>query len=86
VPPQIVTATQAQEYAKLSAESWNRIGEGDFAGADEIIGQQESIGHFGACFVHDPDEPLIAIYPTIPSDIAHTIQIYRNCRSFITRG
>lgn len=44
--------------------------------AEATFGQLDSIGSFLPYFIHHPDEPLIPIYPTIPTDLSHLIRIW----------
>jgi hypothetical protein len=61
IPPSIVDPREAERYKEL-------VGEYAFE-------QLANIGSFYPCFQHHPDEGIIPIYPTLPTDMAHLIRI-----------
>jgi hypothetical protein len=61
IPPSIVDHEEAERYKEL-------VGEYAFA-------QLSNIGSFYPCFQHHPDEGIIPIYPTLPTDMTHLIRI-----------
>jgi hypothetical protein len=61
IPPSIVDTKEAERYKEL-------VGEYAFE-------QLTNIGRFYPCFQHHPDEGIIPIYPTLPTDMTHLIRI-----------
>lgn len=64
---QISTALRAQEFGTMQ----------------ELQRKREQLGIFVPVFLHDPEEEICEIYPTLPQDIGQMIKIGRVCQSFI---
>ena len=86
VPPALLTADQAKHYSAISDRFSERLKEPNFAEAEETLGQLDSIGSFLPYFIHHPDEPLIPIYPTIPTDLSHLIRIWRTVSNALLKS
>lgn len=85
IPPQIVTPSEAAEFQKTYDNYWTSAAALDFDGADALMRQLEQMGRFVPCFVHDPDQAPMPIYPTISDDIAHLITIFETVEAFLSR-
>lgn len=75
VPPAIVTSDEAKKHIELQDKHLELAARGDFEGADASMSEIDQLGTFQPCFVHHPEESVMPIYPTIPSDIGHLIKI-----------
>jgi hypothetical protein len=56
---------------------------GQFEKARALFEETEKIGLFVPVFVHHPDDGLIPIYPTVPTDIAQLTKIARSVFGFV---
>ncbi len=75
VPHTIVTEDQAEQYNQYYEHFISATNTMDFEESDNALNQMHNIGTFLPCFLHHPDEAAIPIYPTIPTDLAHLVQI-----------
>lgn len=85
VPSAEVTEAEGERYHELHQRFINRATEHDFAGSDEAFNAMDTIGRFVPYFVHHPREGRIPIYPTVPTDMAHMIQIVSTVKTAILR-
>jgi hypothetical protein len=83
VPPQIITPEEAALYQRLYDESQNARGRLDFAAAENAMDRMEAIGRFSPCFMHDPEEGVQFIYPTVPEDIGHVVDLFNAVEKFL---
>jgi hypothetical protein len=51
--------------------------------ANAALDGMDRLGRFMPYFLHDPDDGLIPIHPTVPDDIAHVLQLVRAVDDFI---
>lgn len=77
VPPAALTPEQAEQYSAISNRLSEQLRSLHLDEADKAMNQLDSIGSFLPYFLHHPDELLIPIYPTIPTDLSHLIRIWR---------
>ncbi len=75
VLPSILNRNEADSYEQLYGEYLGNIQEIAFENADANFEELNHIGRFFPYFAHDPEQGLIPIYPTIPTDMAHLIRI-----------
>jgi hypothetical protein len=75
IPPQALTEEDRKSYVIFFKDFDRAAQDLDFARADETLKQTERIGQFFPYFIHDIDEGPIPIYPTLPEDLAHTVEI-----------
>lgn len=86
VPPAVLTADQAEHYSAISDRFSERLKDLNFDEAEETLGQLDSIGSFLPYFIHHPDESLIPIYPTIPTDLSRLIRIWRTVSNALLKS
>jgi hypothetical protein len=83
VPPQVLTTAQSEEYKK----AWERHREAfarlDLTAAGAALDQAEKIGTFHPVFMHDPKDGIIPLYPTLPDDIGHMLEILSAAENFV---
>jgi hypothetical protein len=75
VIPSVITKKEEAIYAELEKEQSRAIQELNLDNWEQLIAKQRSIGTLPLLFAHDPSDKLIPIYPTIPNDMAHLINI-----------
>ena len=75
IPPSALTKDEFAEYERLGQQTIDRAVRNDFDGSDQVSTEMDRIGRFVPYFLHHPEEPLIPIYPTVPTDMAHVIKI-----------
>lgn len=51
--------------------------------ADQAFDKMENLGTFPCWFAHHPDEPVMPIYPTLPTDLAHVVLISEIVMAFL---
>lgn len=75
LPPSQVTDEEAGRIQQLLAMEREQAIAGNGDAADRLFGRAMSIGRFFPAFLHHPDHGPIPIYPTIPNDAGHMIEI-----------
>ena len=75
LPPSQLTSDEAQRANQLIFQQNEKLQLGQVEEANQLFDQSMRLGRFFPFFLHHPTEPLIPIYPTIPNDIAHLIEI-----------
>ena len=75
IPPSNVIEEEGETYGKLYREGVGHFNNLCFEDAQDKFDQLRNIGIFYPHFQHHPDQGTIPIYPTIPNDIMHLIQI-----------
>ncbi len=86
VPPALLTADQAEHYSAINNLFSQKLNDLALDEAGNTLGQLDFIGSFFPYFVHHPDEPIISIYPTIPTDLSHLIRIWRTVSASLLRN
>ena len=82
VPPQFVTAPEAAVYEGLGEDYLQAASDLNLDEAEATLQRMGAVGRFDPCFMHDPKEGLIPIYPTVPDDIGHVIDLFRAVDAF----
>src|SRR5262249_25094717 len=72
IPPSVIGDEDAERYKEL-------IGEYAFE-------QVRDTGSFYPCFQHHPEDGVIPIYPTLPTDMAHLIRIGNTIECSLVAG
>jgi hypothetical protein len=72
VPPAILSPEEQERYAALDKQISGTKSEQE---RKVLSAQQRRIGTFMPYFIHHPDEGRMAIYPTVPQDIANLIKV-----------
>jgi hypothetical protein len=75
IPPQEIKPEDAVAYRRLVIDAMRASGNLDFAEADKKFKQTERIGQFRPCFIHDIERGRIPIYPTLPEDVGHLVEV-----------
>ena len=70
-----MSEAEIERARALFIEQSQKIKTGEVDEANRLFNKAMRLGSFLAAFLHHPDEPLIPIYPTIPNDIGHLIEI-----------
>lgn len=83
VPPQILTPEETRTYHKFIADYSEGMAMLDFEAAEGALDGTESLGHFVPHFLHDADDGPIPIYPTVPDDVAHALQLLDAVGAFL---
>lgn len=83
VPQANFTPEDAIHYAELEREFFSSARELDCESAMSRLEKMHEVGKFHPSFVHHPDEPLVPVYPTVPDDIAHLVEIGRAIDGFL---
>ncbi len=83
VPPCGLNTEQQFQYRALEEQISEARINLKFDLCEELGHQQEKIGQFVSCFIHDFNEPPIPIYPTVPQDIAQLVRIGESIHHFL---
>lgn len=86
LPPSLLIPEEVERYRELEGEWSAAIRRLDFGSAERISEAQQAIGRFHPWFLHEPSFGPIEIYPTVPDDIAHVVQIFGPVREYILRN
>ncbi len=84
IPPQVLSPKDSSAYAQLLNEYVRATQDLDFAVAEQKLKQIERIGQFYPYFIHDIDRGPFPIYPTLPEDVAHVVEICRDVGSLFS--
>jgi hypothetical protein len=83
VPPQVVTSSEAAKIQTLwdtHSECMQRL---DIDGANHALKKMEQVGNFMPCFAHDPAAGAFPLYPTVPDDLGHLVEIFKAIDLFV---
>ncbi|KFC66250.1 hypothetical protein FF80_02511 [Devosia sp. LC5] len=83
VPPAALTQADVAEHHRLDRLASEALRSGDFEANARHREATCDLGSFLPKFVHDPDEPLMNIFPTIPDDVGQVVLIGREVQEFI---
>jgi hypothetical protein len=83
LPPAILNHAQVAQHNELTELGNEAIGRQDWAGWDEIMKRQRSLGRMYAVFMHSPREPMYHFYPTIPEDAGQMVKVIKVVREFL---
>ncbi|MBE2190808.1 MAG: hypothetical protein IAE63_01370 [Alphaproteobacteria bacterium] len=75
VPNAALTEQESGRYRQLNDEFLAESSILAFDKSDVAFDAMYNIGIFHPHFIHNPDDPSIPIYPTIPNDLAHLTRI-----------
>lgn len=84
LPPCVLNTEDRVRYAELDQAHSDAMQRREFDEADNILKAQRKLGIFYPWFMHDPDQGVIEIYPTVPDDLAHLVQIFIPISHFFT--
>ena len=83
VPPSSLTPDEQKTYHLKNDEYYSALNSLDFTRSDVLFEALYELGSFYPCFIHNPIEPAIPIYPTVPTDLAHLIKIGKAIERFL---
>jgi hypothetical protein len=83
IPPQVLTPEEAAKYQKLVEKFSEEMAKLDLDAGNEALDEMERVGRFVPYFLHDPDDGLIPIYPTVPDDVGHVLQLLDAVDAFL---
>jgi len=84
VPPSVLsTPEETAAYQRLYEDHRRAADRLDFDGAARAMAQMEGIGRFSSCFMHDPAEGKESLYPTLPKDIGHVIELFEAVEKYL---
>lgn len=83
VPSAALTPEDVGEFERIEAEISGALRAQEFDKLTSLRDGQQRIGTLIPKFLHDPDEPVMDIYPTVPADIGQAIKIGRIIQSFL---
>lgn len=75
IPNAAIEPTDVPAYNRLYESFLENSAQKKFEEADVVFAALNQIGRFVHGFVHHPEGGVIPIYPTIPNDMGHLIQI-----------
>jgi hypothetical protein len=75
IPHAQITETEKATYQRLFERYIAEAGEQRFEDADNTFARLHQVGRFVPYFLHHPGDGPIPLYPTVPSDMAHVVQI-----------
>lgn len=75
VVPSILQPGQETEYQRLSDLHLSAAAKLDFETSEQAFSSLDQLGSYPGWMVHDPNEPPIQIYPTIPEDLGMMLQV-----------
>jgi hypothetical protein len=82
IPPQVLVHEDGAQIFEFPRDFEHAAQSLDFARADEKLKQTERIGRFVPYFIHDVENGPFPIYPTLPEDVAHTVETCREVSRF----
>lgn len=84
IPHAQITDAEKATYQRLFERYIAEAGEQKFEEADSTFAQLHQVGRFVPYFLHHPGDGPIPLYPTVPSDMAHVIQIANTVQRVVT--
>jgi hypothetical protein len=75
IPPSQLNEREGETYRRLWERYGQEIAELRLDDANDTMEQMDNIGRFVPRFLHDPSKAPIPIYPTVPEDMGHLIEI-----------
>jgi hypothetical protein len=85
VPSQVVTPDEAEMREKLMGESWAAAARKEFDVAENSRRQADALGTFHPVISHDPDAGAIALFPTLPDDLGHVVEVFIAVDAFLVQ-
>lgn len=83
VPSAALMPENVDQFERIEAEISEALHAQEFDKLASLRDGQQRIGTLIPKFLHDPDEPVMDIYPTVPGDIGQAIKIGRIMQSFL---
>lgn len=83
VPPAALTPEDTVEYRRLEGLIAQAFDSRDFAKVEALRESQRRVGILIPRFVHDPEGPVLDIYPTVPQDIGQVVRVGRLVQEFL---
>lgn len=83
VPPAALTPEDVLEFERFETLISQALRAQEFEKMDALREGLRRVGTLIPKFLHDPGEPVIDIYPTVPEDIAQAVKIGRTMQTFI---
>jgi hypothetical protein len=84
IPPQVLTEKEGLLFFEFLKDFEHAAQILEFSRADEAFKKTERLGRFIPYFLHDVDDGPFPIYPTLPEDVAHTVEICRDVARFLS--
>lgn len=75
VPPSFLSGDEKDAFTSLQDKYYTASGNLDFERANNLMKRLNEFGTFVPVFVHNPEDGLIGLYPTLPNDLVHIIHI-----------
>lgn len=83
VPPAALTPEDVVEFERFEALISEALHAQEFDKLDALREGRRRVGTLIPKFLHDPGEPVIDIYPTVPEDIGQAVKIGRTMQTFL---
>lgn len=83
VPPAGLTPEDVVEFERFEALISEALRAQEFEKLDALREGLRRIGRLIPKFLHDPGEPVIDIYPTVPEDIGQAVKVGRIMQTFL---
>jgi hypothetical protein len=83
VPPAALTPVDVVEFERFEALISQALRVQEFEKMDALREGRRRVGTLIPKFLHDPGEPAIDIYPTVPEDIGQAVKIGRATQTFL---
>lgn len=86
VPPAALTPDDVIEFERYETLISAALRAQEFEKLDALRERRRRVGTLVPKFLHDPGEPVIDIYPTIPEDIGRAVKIGRTMHTFLSES
>jgi hypothetical protein len=86
LPPQVLNTEEAGRYKDFVERLNTAMANMDFDGAEDIRRAITHIGTFVPVFMHDPKKRPIPIYPTVPEDVGHVVDLVKSVDAFMSNA
>lgn len=83
VPPAALTPEDIVEDGRLEGLIAQAFDNRDFAKVEALRESQRRVGILIPRFLHDPEGPVLDIYPTVPQDIGQAVRVGRLVQEFL---
>jgi hypothetical protein len=83
VPPAALTPEDVVQVERFEALISQALHAQEFEKMDALRESRRRVGTLVPKFLHDPGEPVIDIYPTVPEDIGQAVKIGRTVQTFL---
>jgi hypothetical protein len=86
VPSAALTPDDVAQVERFEASISEALRAHEFEKLDDLRQGRQRVGTLVPKFLHDPGEPVIDIYPTIPEDIGQAVKIGRAMQTFLSES